>query len=626
MIELILNGVSIDLSDNQDFALSFAASKLQDIESRSGDFSTTFNIPLTSSVKLALGHINRLDSGSNTPYSQLTAQVKINNILVFDGFGNIIRVSSDLELNIYSGNSNWINAISEKLLPEIDLTDLNFTMSGANIQARRLNTSGVVYPNAYYGEFAVPGAPYSLYDFFPMVYNLRILTQIFDDIGWTIDGDLLTDPLFLKSGLPFSNPKIGTDNVIGLFDLDLNILAGSIFNTVQTYFYGYDSASINRFNAVSVPSTTTTSVGSEPIIEITDDGYYNLQGNLAGTFNGGITYSIITLKALIDGEDVFLSGTWTGTGQSFGGPNVFVKKGIYTLQHQVDTTATFITLTSGFFYCYTTANQNFSYRRNVPDGEEVVISKALPDLTQTEYIKTIVNQFNVIIESNYITKVASFNKFENIRYNKSNALDWTSKVDLTNEVEIQFESEGYGQTNWLRYEQDDNDTYIVAKDSADSSFAISNTNLELEKDLVQLPFSQSVRDAISGKQLLILPLRIETIKPRIAYVEITTDNLITLIGQSAPSQSAELFFDELTFTSLMATYYPFLISMLSSFKLAKILFKVNAIDIVNLDYRKPIFVDFHTDLNGQIRGYFYLNLIDQYNSRDTTIVELIKLN
>ncbi len=48
MIELILNGVSIDLSDNQDFALSFAASKLQDIESRSGDFSTTFNIPLTS--------------------------------------------------------------------------------------------------------------------------------------------------------------------------------------------------------------------------------------------------------------------------------------------------------------------------------------------------------------------------------------------------------------------------------------------------------------------------------------------------------------------------------------------------------------------------------------------------
>lgn len=625
MIELILNGLAIDLSDNQDFALSFAASKLQDIESRSGDFSTTFNIPLTSSVKLALGHINRLDSGSNTPYSQLTAQVKINNILVFDGFGNIIRVSSDVELNIYSGNSNWINAISEKLLPEIDLTDLNFTMSGANIQARRLNTSGVVYPNAYYGEFAVPGAPYSLYDFFPMVYNLRILTQIFEDIGWTIDGDLLTDPLFLKSGLPFSNPKIGTDLEFILLDGVLDLPLGSWFGVADSLYLGMNSA-VTNFLTAQVPSTSTSVLASAPPYVIRDDAYYQFVGAITWNLVAGSISGYAVLKAIDGGEDVTLSPDITNTGVTLGGDEVYIKKGIYAIELYIDATSGTINTFAGTIYIIANANQNFSVFSNVPHGEEVVISKALPDLTQTEYIKTIVNQFNVIIESNYITKVASFNKFENIRYNKSNALDWTSKVDLTNEVEIQFESEGYGQTNWLRYEQDDNDTYIVAKDSADSSFAISNTNLELEKDLVQLPFSQSVRDAISGKQLLILPLRIETIKPRIAYVEITTDNLITLIGQSAPSQSAELFFDELTFTSLMATYYPFLVSMLSSFKLAKILFKVNAIDIVNLDYRKPIFVDFHTDLNGQIRGYFYLNLIDQYNSRDTTIVELIKLN
>ena len=118
MIELILNGISIDLTGNEDFALSFGASKLQDIASRSGDFSTTFNLPLTSSVKQALGHINRIDSGSDLPYQELTAKVYNNSALIFNGFARIERVTDSIELSIYAGNSNWLNLIKDKQLTD----------------------------------------------------------------------------------------------------------------------------------------------------------------------------------------------------------------------------------------------------------------------------------------------------------------------------------------------------------------------------------------------------------------------------------------------------------------------------------------------------------------------------
>jgi len=158
MIKLRLNGVNFDMTGNDDFALSFSASKLQSIESRSGDFSTTFSLPLTSSLATAIGHTNRLDSASQFPYSDIAAEVFINEILVFNGFAKVLRITDVLEMQVFSGNSNWLNLINEKQLQELDLSALNLTMNAANVQANRLNdyTVGFLFPNAYYGAFALP--------------------------------------------------------------------------------------------------------------------------------------------------------------------------------------------------------------------------------------------------------------------------------------------------------------------------------------------------------------------------------------------------------------------------------------------------------------------------------------
>jgi hypothetical protein len=626
---LELNGVEIDVSQNNSFAMSFSASKLQDIESRSGDFSTTFTLPLSNEVRRAIGYTNHLDSGSSLPYQVLDAKVFDKGLLVFSGFAKISRITENLELAVYSGNSNWIELIRDKKLNEVDYSILNFTMNAANVQSRRLNLdrSGIVYPNAFYGEFQEPTTPWTFYDFFPAYYCNGLLLRIFLDIGWGVAGDLFSNAKFLDSLVPFSGPKIGNDNVVfaqsGLMLGSFLAVPGSNIG-----FAGIDAIANNIINSLTAGAETAT-IGLAASFEIFETNTYDLQGfyqfNISSTGIGTTFFYELynktsnALIAILGSTSVIAAGV-NVTG--------FVKEielnpGVYVIKVSVNYTGGFISSSTRLLRI--TGLNNFSYKNNVVEGQTVQLSKGLPDVLQTDFIKTIVNQFNVVIEADYINKIVKFNQFDNLETNKPLAKDWTHKVDLTEPIELEFEQDTYGQVNHLIYEPDDADDYIVVKTLGNSSFAIANVNLEPSKDVVSLPFSGSVRAFIGEVEVLVIPARLAEIKPRICLIDYTTENLITMVGQAAPANSIELKFEGLDFTILLTENYTYLISILQKFKLAKINFKLNSIDLQNLEYTKPIYLNFETKENGQISGYFYLNFIEQFQENKTTNVELIKL-
>jgi hypothetical protein len=633
---LELNGIEIDVSQNNSFALSFSASKLQDIESRSGDFSTTFTLPLSNEVRRAIGYTNHLDSGSSLPYQVLDAKVFDKGLLVFSGFAKISRITENLELAVYSGNSNWIELIRDKKLNEVNYSTLNFTMNAANVQARRLNLdrSGIVYPNAFYGEFANPASPWTFYDFFPAYYCNGLLLRIFLDIGWSVAGDLFSNPKFLDSLVPFSGPKIGTDDEVILVVADVNVPIGTVSGGALTTYLGFNSGT-NFLNTVDMPTSNTISIGGAAKVRIHDDGYYTLAGTInCSLLSGTLQYSSVYLVPIgsgIEYELFVIANTTSLTDIGFGWDG-FIKKGEYVLRFYYDlfgTSSFSITAGSILLIVNDSASlqpkQDFSYNLNVPEGFTVKLNKGLPNVLQTDFIKTIVNQFNVVIEADYINKVVKFNQFDNLETNKPLAKDWTHKVDLTEPIELEFEQDTYGQVNHLTYEPDDADDYIVIKTLGDSSFTISNVNLEPSKDVFSLPFSGSVRAFIGEVEVLVIPARLAATKPRICLIDYTTENLITMVGQSAPANSIELKFEGLDFATLLTENYTYLISILQKYKLAKINLKLNSIDLQNLEYTKPIYLNFETKENGQISGYFYLNFIEQFQENKTTKVELIKL-
>jgi hypothetical protein len=270
--------------------------------------------------------------------------------------------------------------------------------------------------------------------------------------------------------------------------------------------------------------------------------------------------------------------------------------------------------------------EDFSYKQNVPIGYTIQMSKALPDISQAEFISAVVNQFNAIITADYISKKATFSKFEGIDLKRSNPLNWTDRVDLSDNLELTFESDIYAQTNWFRYKKDDADIYGGAILIQDANFTIVNNSLPLEQDIIELPFAATARPFIQSANLAAIPIRLSNVVPRCLVVEITSGNIITMVGQSTPTQSAEMFFSAIRFQDLLNTYYPALIRILQEYKLVRFLIRLKANDLVNIDYTRPIFLDFETEWNGQVRGYFYLNFIDQYTGEGSCFVELIKLN
>lgn len=77
-------------------------------------------------------------------------------------------------------------------------------------------------------------------------------------------------------------------------------------------------------------------------------------------------------------------------------------------------------------------------------------------------------------------------------------------------------------------------------------------------------------------------------------------------------------------SNLLDDYYTQTIDLLQRGKVLKASFRLNQIDIFNLDFNKLIYVNFY--INGQIiQGYFILNKIEEYTGQeDSTVVELIK--
>jgi hypothetical protein len=367
-------------------------------------------------------------------------------------------------------------------------------------------------------------------------------------------------------------------------------------------------------------------------IEIQDDCYYEVNGVINFLNSGVITSMAVWLTPFDGGTEVLLGSNpgSTSTSITLGDFNIFIKRGVYVLKWEINTTGVLSSISGSLALLVNSVGsvgeQNFSYRQNVPENQTIEMFKALPDISQAEFISTVVNQFNALITTDYISKKATFSKFEAIDLKRSNPLNWTDRVDLSDNLELTFESDIYAQTNWFRYKKDDADIYGGSIVPQDANFTIVNNNLPLEQDIIELPFAATARPFIQGANLATIPIRLDSVVPRCLVVEITSDNIITMVGQSTPTQSAEMFFNSIRFEALLAAYYPALIRILQEYKLIKFLIRLKANDLVNIDYTRPIFLDFETEWNGQVRGYFYLNFIDQYTGEGSCFVELIKLN
>jgi len=96
--ELFVNGTRLDLVKSEAIALSYAVNKLTDIDSRQGNYSNTFKLPLTNHNRLVLGFPTNLNAIDYKRYNKLDAYVRVNGVEVVTGFAQLKSVHDNIEL------------------------------------------------------------------------------------------------------------------------------------------------------------------------------------------------------------------------------------------------------------------------------------------------------------------------------------------------------------------------------------------------------------------------------------------------------------------------------------------------------------------------------------------------
>ena len=125
MIELIVNNVSLDLSNRTRIGLTILSSDITSLTTRTGDFTNSFTIPATKRNMKALEHVNMVTSSSTLPYRVVKATFKEDGIeIASDAYCVISSVTSDdITLNIFTGNLDFIKELGDLKVSDLYLDE-----------------------------------------------------------------------------------------------------------------------------------------------------------------------------------------------------------------------------------------------------------------------------------------------------------------------------------------------------------------------------------------------------------------------------------------------------------------------------------------------------------------------
>ena len=247
--------------------------------------------------------------------------------------------------------------------------------------------------------------------------------------------------------------------------------------------------------------------------------------------------------------------------------------------------------------------QSVSYNQYYPIGSN------LPDISVVDFIKQICWLFGLFaIKSDTGVSFISVNK---IIDNRDKAVDWSKKLVPTGWTakETSYTFGDFAQKNYFRYEENEN-----AK-SADGYMVVQNKTLDYEKDLLKLPYTAGGDNG----DMRAVPYFKWSEDGTTVELEDCGDRIMQLVisFDSQGKEDARLDFSDLKFQNRVSRFglssYQDLIK--SPFVI-KDTFRLTEIDLKNLDYTIPVYIE---------RYAAFFAIISIKSQGDYSECELLKL-
>lgn len=646
-VELYINDRLVDLKGNEEIAIDYAIFSPDDIDKRKGASSYSFSLPKTTNNRSIFENPDDVTGLSSIPYSRLSARMLVDGIDIGIKFCILKSSKRDYTVNVFGGNSNFFDAIKDRKLNSFNFCSLNHTWDKTTIINSRTNTTGFIYPIIDYHTDSpntwIDNTNRKIYvdNLYPSVFYDTILDLCITDLGYTLNNEVPQDNLILAySGHPFVRVPDGDYMEVKAETTSDQSVLWNIFHQMS---FDYDTLTQNC-NFWDIGTTiqqlqfnfedgVTISGHLHWILENTSGSPVNVELWMGSDINGTPEFQqSITLATGINTLDYDFELT-NGT------PDQYSRVIYFTIYDPLDTT---LTAKSGSYVDITsvTVNTNYDIDKDpyVSLTPYVTPTSIFGDVTFAELLKAYCQMFGLIIIIDEFNKVVRLVKFDTIIGN-NNIYDWSSKLDLSEQPEITFGDDVYGSTNTLTYSEDGDEP---KPDGTDGQILLVGNRTNEEKNLIEVMFGATnnelmLKDMNISKigvlvnnsrqaQRLIRVLRLRLVDTadldpttQFTYQDgssthVTTDIPITYFIDN--DRTDNLGFGK----SLIDTYYVALKGIIQNFKKVNCLIRLNSADINQLDFTRPVWIDY-------FNAYFYISQIGGYKptNNESTTVELVKL-
>ena len=213
---LYINGERVDMSESTQAGVTLAVNDLGDMSSRQGSFSSTIKLPVTDNNRRVLENIHSIVSGSSLPYTKARADYYTGSTqLIGDGVATIQEVGKTIDINLFSSNSSFFNAIDGLKLSDLDLSLYDLLWDHSGVVAAYGNSQSPITLLIDDGTLSDTARTINTKTMFFNAYLKDLMSTMFADSGYTYSGEIFSDANYLKQVLMFSldHPRQGLTEI-----------------------------------------------------------------------------------------------------------------------------------------------------------------------------------------------------------------------------------------------------------------------------------------------------------------------------------------------------------------------------------------------------------------------------
>lgn len=642
-LEVYINDQLLDLKSNKGIGLTFHVGSILNISGRSGNLSNKFTVPKTQNNTKILGTILNINTGTNIPYQRNSGRVVQNGVELFpDGLAIVESSGSSYSITIYSGNVSFFDLIKGRNISDLDWSSSNHKYDIPTVIASFTNNSDYIYPMVDWGNGVDLLNNTNLQNsdaLLPCARISSVLEKMTSFAGYELKGTFKNSNQYER--------LILSPNKIGLTEEETKFMDGSASDI---------ATSLNLNKNVPAGSGTDDTVLTLDYQVFTSDNF-TLDTYSPNNFTYGVftLYYLYTsgnqvpnigaaqnLKLNIREDGIIISTQTFPAFILFTSSNTHTSNLLPVYPGRVYKAEIVLESDEGgvpYIQTYGLAESVFTFTvDNDLDYDQDVIFSRFFDWGQDKFLKDILNQYCLTIQTNEITKQVFLTPLDDIILNLTKQKDWSNKIDLKKEPLVKFRLSGYAQTNYFNYASDDN----VEEDFGQGFFNIDDNSLKFDADIIILNSSAVVSEERIVNQLTptipFMKTRGQSFSKKNSR-HLLLDPLNTLLNLNNTSNgdtgstSIDIPFcyfrkvgktDNLDFQSLLDENYIVLQGMTDKIKFISANFLLSEVDVQNLDFTIPIFLDVNTS-GFQANGFFYINKISNFKENQSTKVDLIRL-